>query len=211
MPYYMKAIKYIKIAIFTLATLGIFDFILSSQSTSSPGRYHFSDFDDTGYLRSWIDVILLTSLIIFTIYQWKPKKRTSVYWTVSFTYMLFISMDLGVWGWHLSESSLYFIILSVQSLPIMILLSEMSQRVPLKYIFITGVVFLTGGFVFENLFGVRNFFTDGISPEMTEKMIYKLIRDQKILFGFYYLAIVISISGLLNFFNFNKAPTKELV
>ena len=186
----MKIIRYIKIFVFVLVALSILDFM--NPDINSAGRFQFYDFESARQLRAWTDVILLLSLIVMAIKTWSDKRYGILYWTAASAYILLISLDLNEWVWLTYSMFIYYIIITIHTLPILIILHDLLSKISAKKIFIIGLLFIFLGVVYDIVF--INIPAQDPTPEMIDRG----ILDQRILGWLYYLGAVVTTLGITN-------------
>jgi len=192
-----KIVGYIKIILFLLTGLSILSFITQNPS-SAPARFQFNH---VSIVRELADFLCLCSILFLTYRQWKPN-GTDNYFIVSMCLFLFISiLDIHVWLWWTSTGSLYLLLTIVHSLPIPYLLNQTFSNLEIKTktFFVAGFVICVLGFLYDIVF--INIPIQDITPELFEKN----MRQEKIKNWFYYIGILIAVTGFVKRISEKKA------
>ncbi|MCB0429947.1 MAG: hypothetical protein H6585_06820 [Flavobacteriales bacterium] len=188
----MKAIRYIRTAIFTLAALGMVDF-MTRTGLDAAGRYSYSDFNNHALSRTLADVLLLTAFIFLAARQWMQKGRDPLYGMASLIFILLLIPNIGTWLYLTNVSPIYPYILTVFSLPILIILHDLSaaRHINFKFPLIAGLFFIASGFVYD-IACINLPFQDP-----TPEIINKRISQQKTLYWLYYIGMLLMTTGVL--------------
>ena len=187
----MKAIKYIKTAVFVLTALGVVDF-MTRMGLDVAGRYQYKDFGNPTLFRTLADIILLTACIFLAARQWTQKNIGLLYWTASLTFIVLLVPDIASWLYLTDFNPIYYYILTVFSLAILIILYDFStnMNINFKFLLIGGLLFIASGFVYDIV--VINI----PYQDPTDEIIDKQISNQKTLYWIYYIGLLLKITGL---------------
>lgn len=186
----MKLLKIIQTILFSLVALSYIDLLIGSNV----GRHYFNYLSFGTNLRYALDIVLLLLSVMIAIQPWQNSVSKKLYWGAGALFILFNLFDIHNWIMLTRTNHVYYIILTIHSLPIVLLLAEFlskQHKIWIRSTLSTTIMIAIWSFVLS--YSIPDF-----TSLQTDADFESYFLDMHVLYWLYYICAVFSYSLLMS-------------